>query len=151
MVVDSTKDMNRGLNMAKDFGHWEHRSRDDLRKSDGSLIDCAWDSMTLMDSMVQALHKNKFVFDPNGIALGENPYGDTALIVWATKNGFGIEINIMNEHKSMCFNAGVLDTDKPKYDQKVFTDKTLAEAHHFFVMLIREADELCSHKGGFGV
>ena len=79
MVVDSTKDMNRGLNMAKDFGDWEHRRRDDLRHGDGSKINCVWDSMTLMDSMVQSLHKNKFEFDPNGIALGENPYGDTAL------------------------------------------------------------------------
>ena len=137
--------------MSKDFGDWEHRSRDDLRRADGSKIDCAWDSMTLMDSMVKALHGKDFKFEPQGIALGENPYGDTALIVWATKNGYGIEINIMNEHKKICFNAGPLDVEDPKYDQKLFSDKTLAEAHHFFVMLIREADELCSHKGGFGV
>ena len=136
----------RGGTMPRDFGHWENRSRDDLRRADGSKINCAWDSMTLMDSMVQSLHKNKFVFDPNGIALGENPYGDTALIVWATKNGFGIEINIMNEHKKICFNAGILDAKTPKYEQKLFSDKTLPEAHHFFIKLIKEADEL-----GYGV
>ena len=128
------------------YGHWENRRDDDLRKGDGTKINCVWNSMTLMDSMVQSLHKNEFKFDPNGIALGENPYGDTALIVVATKNGFGIEIKIMNEHKNMCFDAGPLDADEPKYNQRIFTGDTLAEAHHFFIKLIKEADEL-----GYGV
>jgi hypothetical protein len=104
-----------------------------------------------MDQMVQSLHNKDFKFKPNGIALGENPYGDTALIVWATKNGYGIEINIMNEHKKICFSAGPTDAKEPKYEYMLFNDKTLVEAHHFFVTLLKEAEDMDTHKGGFGV
>lgn len=138
--------------MSKDFGDWEHRSRDDLRRADGSKINCAWDSMTLMDSMVKALHGKDFKFEPQGIALGENKMGNTALIVFATKNEYGININIVNEHKAICFNAGPLDEDNPRYDQKVFSgENCLREAHHFFVKMIKEAEEMDSNLGGYGV
>ena len=132
------------------MGHWDKRKREDLRHADGTPIEMVWDSMTLMDKMVRTLVAEKFELKPAGIALGENPYGNTALIIWAVHNGYGIEVNVMNEKKIICFNAGPLDADEPKYDTEIFNiDKDtneLVNANRFFMKIIKEAEDM-----GYGV